>query len=101
MAGDFNAHIGCVLGQGVVGNKPLINENGIRFLEFLRTSGCKHINGECRIPGQWETKLTRGLWTRQRVGSSTIIDYGVVSVEHLSSVKSMYIDDGGIFWGGQ
>ena len=100
MAGDFNAHIGCVLGQGVVGNKPLINENGIRFLEFLRTSGCKHINGECRIPGQWETKLTRGLWTRQRGGSSTIIDYGVVSVEHLSSVKSMYIDDGGIFGGG-
>ena len=71
--GDFNGHTGAVLGQGVVGNKPTINENGRRFLKFLQDAGCRHINGECRVKGEWGTRLTQGLWTRQRGGVSTII----------------------------
>lgn len=98
--GDFNGHTGAVLGQGVVGNKPTINENGRRFLKFLQDAGCRHINGECRVKGEWGTRLTQGLWTRQRGGVSTIIDYGVISVEHLSSVKSLFIDDEGKHGGG-
>ena len=33
--GDFNGHVGCLTGQGIVGNHPDINLNGQRFLNFL------------------------------------------------------------------
>ena len=53
---------------------------------------CVHVNGY--------QHLTSGLWTRQRAGISTILDYGVIASEHLSSVISMLIDDQGTFGGG-
>ena len=83
LVGDFNSHVGDSLEQGAVGNSPVINANGERFLEFLSDTGCRHINGACRVQGQWSTRLTKDLWTRQRGDSSSIIDYGVVSIEHL------------------
>ena len=51
-----------------------------------------HINGKQR--------LTTGLWTRQRGGSSSVPDYAVISSEHLSSVISLHIDDQGVLGGG-
>ena len=39
LLGDFNGHVGCVPGIGVVGNNPNINKNGTRFLDFL--AGCQ------------------------------------------------------------
>ena len=90
--GDFNAHIGSVLGQGVVGNHDDINQNGERFLRFLRDGSFCHINGE--------QNLTTGLWTRQRGNSKTILDYAVISSEHLSTVHGLLIDDQGDFGGG-
>ena len=84
----------------MIGNSPVINANGERFLEFLSDTVCRHINGACRVQGQWSTRLTKGLWTRQRGHSSSIIDYGVVSIEHLYSVKSLLIDDEGKYGGG-
>ena len=87
LAGDFNGHTGDTLEQGVVGNSPVINANGRRFLNFLSDTGCRHINGACRVQGLWSTRMTEGLWTRQRGGSSSIIDYGVVSIEHLNSCQ--------------
>ena len=95
--GDFNGHIGDKLGQGVPGNKHDINENGRKFLNFLSHTDSVHINGGVRVPGNWDTRLTTGLWTRQRGGCSSILDFGVVSSEHISSVISMIVDDCGHF----
>ena len=94
--GDFNGHIGCLPGVGVPNNTPKINPNGRRFLNFLEITDSRHINGECRVPGDLSTMLTKGLWTRQRAGFSSVIDYGVVSSEHINSVVSMEIDDNGV-----
>ena len=93
--GDFNGHVGEVLGVGVPGNKPGINANGQRFLDFLTHTDSVHINGSVKTPGQWDTRLTTGLWTRQRGGSSSIIDFAVVSSEHLDSVVGLVVDDQG------
>ena len=98
--GDFNGHIGNTPGQGIIGNTSDINPNGRRFLNFLQITNSRHINGECRVPGQWTTRLAKGLWTRQRSGHSSIIDFGVISSEHLHSVVSMEIDDQGKYGGG-
>ena len=93
--GDFNGHIGNKLGQGIPGNKPDINPNGHRFLNFLNHTNTVHINGGVRVPGCWDTRITSGLWTRQRGGHSSILDYGVVSAEHINSVITMTVDDHG------
>ena len=42
--------------------------------------------------GDWRTRFTKGLWTWQKGGYSSVIDYGVISTEHLNSVVSMEID---------
>ena len=94
--GDFNGHVGATLGQGVHGNNADINRNGQRFLSFLDTCDLRHINGECRAPGQPETKICEGLWTRQRGNSRSVIDFAGVSVEHVDSVISMVVDDKGV-----
>ena len=91
--GDFNGQVGCQEGVGVPGSSPRINPNGGRFLDFLAATNSRHINGECRIPGRTETLITKGLWTRQRSGWSSIIDFGAISKEHLNSLVSMDVDD--------
>ena len=97
MKGDFNCHVGNILGKGVVGNHPGVNKNGERFLNFLDDVNACHVNGACRVPGDWSTRISSGLWTRQRGGISTILDYGVVLSEDIDSVKSFGIDDQGAF----
>ena len=67
------------------GNNRDVNLNGRRFFRFLGDNDCIHINGAANV--------TQGLWTRQRAGVSSVIDFGVISVEHLHTVKSMMIDD--------
>ena len=98
--GDFNGHTGNVLGQGIPGNHAIINKNGERFLHFLETTSTSHINGACRLHNDWDSRLTSGLWTRQRGKSSTVIDYAVVSNEHMSSVRGMDMNDEGFYGGG-
>ena len=51
----------------------------------------KQINGQ--------KHLTKGLWTRQRGSSKTIIDYAAISEEHLNTVQSFEIDDKGVHAG--
>ena len=98
-AGDMNGHVGSVLGQGVIGNNPNINRNGQRFLDFLRDCNLRHINGECRTPGDPGTKICEGLWTRQCANSRSVIDFAGVSAEDVDSVLSMHIDDVGALGG--
>lgn len=88
---DFNGHIGCEPGVGVVGNTPDINYNGRLLLDFIHRGGFKHVNGE--------QKLTKGLWTRQRGPSRAVLDLALISEEHLSTVESLLIDDRGEFGG--
>ena len=87
LLGDMNSHVGCAPNVGIAGNHAPINSNGTRFLKFLEESHCTHVNGQ--------QHLTQGLWTRQQGGVSTVLDYAVVSSEHIGSVKSMMIDDRG------
>lgn len=92
MLGDFNCHIGSTVGVGVPGNHPDVNLNGDRFLRFLREGDFCHINGV--------QNLTVGTWTRQRGGSKSILDFGVISNEHLSTVRQLFIDERGVLGGG-
>ena len=90
--GDFNAHVGSEVGIGVAGNHADVNLNGERFLRFLRDGSFIHINGV--------NNLTTGLWTRQRGNSKSILDFAVISSEHLSTVNDLLVDDQGILGGG-
>ena len=89
LLGDFNGHVGNTNGIGVPGNNPRINRNGHRFIKFLDSSYCSHVNGM--------SNLTTGLWTRQRNGISSVIDYAVIGKESIDSVSSMTVDDKGTF----
>ena len=93
--GDFNGHIGNSPNEGIIGNTAGINHNGRRMLNFLSITDTVHINGLCKKPGDWSTRLTKGLWTRQRAGFSSIIDYSLISKEHAGTVINMVIDDKG------
>ena len=91
LLGDFNCHVGNQSGVGVVGNHPDINRNGLRFFKFLKDTQCMHVNGS--------TDLTTGLWTRYGSGNSSVLDFAVVPLDHIGSVKSLFVDDTGS-WGG-
>ena len=56
-----------------------------------------HLNGACRTPGDWSTRESSGLWTRHAHDntSSSVLDYSVISAEHLDTVKSMEVDQDG------
>ena len=99
--GDFNGHVGCVPeAGGIPGNTASVNRNGQRFLNFITNTDSVNINTLCRVPGNWDTRVCEGLWTRQRGGSSSIIDYALISKEHANTVVSMLIDDKGKLGGG-
>ena len=98
LVGDFNAHIGNIAGQGVEGNNPDINKNGQRFLEFLMNQDLTHVNGALNQRGS--AKICSGTWSRQRGVSRSLIDYAVLSSEHLATVQSMLVDENGTFSGG-
>ena len=88
VVGDLNGHIGCVDGVGILGNKPGVNPNGNLILEFERYSDMTILN-----------RRSSGLWTWKRDGNTTVLDYALLSSEHIDSFESMYIDDTN-FYGG-
>ena len=99
--GDFNGHLGNNLREGgIIGNTPGVNPNGRRLLNFISVTDSVNINSLCKVPGDWGTRVCSGLWTRQRGGFSSIIDYALVSKEHADTVVSMLVDDKGILGGG-
>ena len=103
LQGDFNSWVGSNLEDfGIPGNRVSTNKNGARFKEFLRTSSLVHLNGAVRKPGDWSSRLSEGLWTRHAPdwSSSTVLDYGVVSSEHLESVAKFEVDEEGKLGGG-
>ena len=98
MKGDFNAWVGSSLEQGgIPGNRHKTNSNGEAFKQFLRSNNYIHVNGACRVEGDWTTRITTGLWTRYGSDSvsASVLDYVVVTTEHLDSVKEVMIDEKG------
>ena len=61
-----------------------------------------HLNGACRQVGDWSTRVSSGLWTRHShdYSVSSVLDYSVISAEHLDSVRSMEVDQDGHLAGG-
>ena len=99
--GDFNGHLGDQPRDGgLIGNSPGVNPNGRRLLEFISLTDSVNINSMCKVPGDWNTRVCSGLWTRQRGGFSSIIDFALISAEHASTVISMLVDDKGLLGGG-
>ena len=96
---DCNGHIGSADGVGIPGNKHQINRNGAMLLSFSTAANMKILNRECKTEGDITTKITKGLWTWMRGGKTSVIDYGLISANHISSVLKMDIDDSGV-WGG-
>ena len=84
-------------GEGVPGNNGDVNKNGKRFMNFLHQTDSVHLNGACRISGNLATQVASGLWTWQRSGYRSVIDYAVISKEHQHTVHSMHIDDKGVY----
>ena len=102
LQGDFNAWVGNILEQGgIPGNRQKVTENGVLFLSFLADNNLVHLNGAVRVPGDWETRICRGLWTRHASDyvSSSILDYVVVSQEHLGGAVKMVVDQDGVHGG--
>ena len=99
--GDFNGHIGNnPRDGGILGNKLGVNQNGLRLLNFITNTDSVNINAMCKTPGDWSTRVCNGLWTRQRGGYSSIIDFALISREHSNTVVSMLVDDKGNLGGG-
>ena len=102
LAGDFNAWIGNVPDRGgIPGNREKVTPNGELFLSFLRSNDLTNINSATRLLNGREERICKGLWTRHASDyvSSSILDYLVVTKEHLSSVKEMIVDQDGVYGG--
>ena len=103
LQGDFNAHVGSsLLLGGIPGNHPTRpNKNGELFLSFLAENQLLHLNGAVRQHGVWESRLCQGMWTRHSKDyrSSTVLDYVVITAEHLGTAREMVVDQGGLHGG--
>ena len=101
LAGDFNSWVGCELESGgIPGNDSRINDNGRLFQGFLEANNLLHLNGACS-DGDWSSRISEGLWTRHGSDkSTTVIDYVVISAEHISSAISLFVDEKGTLGGG-
>ena len=101
--GDFNSWMGNDLNDlGIPGNNVKTTQNGEMFKEFLRANNLVHLNGAVRKQGDWSTRISSGLWTRHAPdhSSSSVLDFGVVSSEHVESVISFEVDETGLYGGG-
>ena len=100
--GDMNSWVGNELDQGgIPGNRRKTTGNGIVFKDFLKGSNLVHLNGACRTPGDWSTRVSVGLWTRHGPDnfSSSVLDYAIVSGEHLDTVIEMVVDEHSVMGG--
>ena len=102
LQGDFNAWVGCLIEEGgIPGNRTKKTNNGRLFLDFLAENSLVHVNGAVREQGQWQTRICEGLWTRHAPDykSSSVLDYVVVTSEHLGTAQEMMVDENGVYGG--
>ena len=101
--GDFNSWIGNNPEEGgIQGNNAKVTPNGKLFLAFLSRNKLVNVNGATRKIQGVEQRICRGLWTRHGndYTSSSILDFLVVTEEHIDSVCEMMVDQDGIYGGG-
>ena len=102
LMGDFNGWIGNVLADGgIPGNRSKVTPNGELLLSFIQENNLANLNSAVRIPGDWNSRICQGLWTRHSgdYASSSILDYVLVTEEHLGGAVEMTVDQDGIFGG--
>ena len=78
--GDMNAHVGD-LPEGIVGNRPGVNSNGRKLLNFVQNNGLVMLNKET------------GTFTRITPVSSSILDYILVTPDLTKEVVRMVVDE--------
>ena len=103
LQGDFNAWIGCLTEHGgIPGNRAKVTPNGELFISFLSKNNLCNVNQVTRIVNGVEERVCKGLWTRHGhdYTSSSILDFVVVSKEHLDNLSEMVVDENGHYGGG-
>ena len=85
--GDFNSRVGII--PGLEENTPDTNMNTPMFLNFVSTTSMVIIN---TLP------ISKGVFTRfmdgsGRPGTKAVLDYGLVSSDHVHTVTSFVIDE--------
>ena len=67
--GDMNGHVGNIPGSGIFGNKPDVNNNGRKLLQFAKDAEMQMVNNLCLEIGRCGQHLCKpicsGTWTRQ------------------------------------
>ena len=82
--GDMNAHVGD-LPEGIVGNRPGVNSNGRKLLNFVQNNGFVMLNKEKSICSETFTRITPV--------SSSILDYVLVTPDLTKEVVRMIVDE--------
>ena len=83
--GDFNSRVGKI--PGLEQNHPGTNNNAPMFLDFIQQANLVIVN---TLP------ISRGLFTRFMGDSSensSLLDYGLIDGDHVSTVTSFIIDE--------
>lgn len=80
--GDFNTRVGKI--RGLEGNLPGTNTNYPAFMSFVSQVNMTIIN---TLP------ISKGIFTRFMHGSKSLLDYGLIDNDHVSSVSSFVIDE--------
>ena len=84
--GDFNTRIGQV--PGLEGNTRDVNSNHPMFMGFVSEVNLFILN---TLP------ISKGLFTRfmsgSQTGSDSLLDYGLIDVDHVNTVSSFIIDE--------
>ena len=82
--GDMNAHVGD-MEEGIIGNRPGVNLNGRKLLNFVDNNGLVMLNKD--------KSICSGTFTRITPVSSSILDYVLVTPDLTKEVVSMAVDE--------
>ena len=80
--GDFNAKIG----NYIKNNKETITKGGRHLKRLIEKQNMCIVNGE-------SNKSEGGFWTREQGGEKSIMDYVILTMRDLNTIKSMKIDE--------
>ena len=81
--GDLNAHVGVPL-EGIEGNRPGVNLNGRKLLNFVSNNDLVMLNRD--------RELCSGTFTRVTPTTSSILDYAIVTKDLVGDVIRMGVD---------
>ena len=103
LQGDFNGWVGQDVAQGgIPGNREKVTPNGKLLLDFIKLNNLINVNGATKIVDGVTKSICKGLWTRHANDyvSSSVLDYVLVTAEHIETAKEMTIDQEGRLGGG-